>query len=323
MLRPVLAAIALLGFVLPPVAATESPANLVATDPDLANELRNTGFGDRLRLVADGLPGGSVELERVPVFTEDAKIVLHTAEGDRVSPPPSTAYFRGWIDDRASGGLVTLSVNQTGDLQGIVNGSAGRALLLGGPAHGISSGLEVRAISPVSPSGGFDCRNGDLRDPRPEAAFDKLVADLRPPAGEPALGGASFTARIAIETDTEYLGKFGGSVAAATDYTAGLFNFTSGLYDSEVDTTHLISHLSLWETPDPWSQTSPNCILYEYGRYWNDNNSGIDRTTSHFLSGKATNAGIAWVGVLCTGAFSFDIDDFGGGCPALVPRTDN
>jgi hypothetical protein len=83
------------------------------------------------------------------------------------------------------------------------------------------------------------------------------------------------------------------------------------MYSAEVNTSWLLQYLSLWpqgET-DPWAQSSPGCGLYEFGRYWNDNHQGVSRTTAAFLSGKNTNAGIAWVGVLCQGEFDVNLGD--------------
>lgn len=48
------------------------------------------------------------------------------------------------------------------------------------------------------------------------------------------------------------------------------------------------------------------CALYEVGKYWNDNNGGVDRAVTHFMSGKNMGGGVAWLGVLCTGAFNVD-----------------
>ena len=108
----------------------------------------------------------------------------------------------------------------------------------------------------------------------------------------------AYTARVAVESDWEFYQRF-GSVTAATDYVADLFAYASAIYDQEIATDLQVSYLSLWTTSaDPWQQTSTSCGLYEFGRYWNDNRGGVERTIAHFLSGKNNGGGIAWVGVL-------------------------
>src|SRR6185436_15623143 len=41
----------------------------------------------------------------------------------------------------------------------------------------------------------------------------------------------------------------------------------------------------------------------ELGKYWNTNHTGDSRTITHMMSGKGLGGGIAWIGVLCSGAF--------------------
>jgi hypothetical protein len=131
--------------------------------------------------------------------------------------------------------------------------------------------------------------------------------------------GASFTARAAIETDQEYLALFGGNTTQAVDYIGDLIAFGSTIYSSEIDTSLIVGSVQLWQSTDPWSQNPGTCALYELGRYWNDNNSGVDRSFVHMVSGKNSNSGIAWVGVLCNGQFNVDHQ---GGCP-FGPNVDN
>ncbi len=302
------------------VAADDSLPRIDSQATDLTTQLRQLDLGDRFRLVAPQLPAGSVELERVRVFSPDARLVLQTEQGSVVRPLPETIYYRGWTDD-PSGGLVTLSLRANGELRGLVTRAGGFDFLVGGASFGVPVGLEVRPARLDGVGGGFQCGNADLPEISFERAVDSLLESFSRPGPEvSSLAGASYTARIAVETDQEYLGLFGGDTTAATDYTGDLFNYASGIYDSEVDTTLLVSHLSLWTSTDPWTQSSTACMLYQVGRYWNDNNSGISRTITHFLSGRNVNAGVAWVGVLCNGAFNVD---HMGACPSLSPQTDN
>ncbi len=123
---------------------------------------------------------------------------------------------------------------------------------------------------------------------------------------------------MAVETDHEFFQKF-GSAQAAADYVGDVFGYLSGIYAAEVDTSLLVSHVSLWSTPsDPWTQSSSRCGFYEFGRYWNDNRTDVERTIAHFLSGKSSGGGIAWVGVLCSGAFN--ISGVSALCPDLPDR---
>jgi hypothetical protein len=114
---------------------------------------------------------------------------------------------------------------------------------------------------------------------------------------------ALYTARVAVETDFEFYSRF-NNVTNATNYVGNLFGYASTIYSSEINTALQVQSTSLWTTSgDPWGQTSTLCGLMEFGRYWNKNKTGVSRTIAHFLSGKSLGGGVAWVGVLCSGAF--------------------
>ena len=73
---------------------------------------------------------------------------------------------------------------------------------------------------------------------------------------------------------------------------------------------------------DPWQQNSPSCGLYEFGRYWNDNRSQVDRTFGPFHERKeATVAASPGSGFLCRNSFNVNIAN--SGCSSLAPNIDN
>lgn len=263
----------------------------------------------------------SLVLEQFQVFSPDIKIVLHSQHGDRIMVPPANTYYKGHIDGRR-GSRVSLVVLETGDIRGVIN-DRGRHWVLGGNSLSKSGEwlIESREVEPAieldHDSAGFVCETDLLQSP-PSA----------PPKTEQANGSegaaaiaVSYTARIAVETDNEFFNKF-GNATDATNYVADIIAYGSVLYGAEVSTTWLLQHLSLWpqgET-DPWSQSSSICGLFEFGRYWNDHRQNVSRTTAAFFSGKNTNSGVAWLGVLCRGPFNYDLKT---SCSGLTPSIDN
>ncbi len=98
-----------------------------------------------------------------------------------------------------------------------------------------AAGLAIRRIDArtefAERSAGFSCEN------------NHLAAELFPPAPVSAESiaklkavQASYTARIAIETDYEYYQLFGNATDAA-DYAGDLVGYSSVIYDAEVDMT--------------------------------------------------------------------------------------
>lgn len=289
----------------------------------------------------DGLSRSvSLRLERFEVFAPDAQIVLHTAGGDRLLAVPANVYLRGRLTDDPQSRVV-LSVLETGEIRGLAT-SRGRTWSLGSAAA--DGPLETREVDPsleLAKSGsGFRCDLDELgaeafRAGQGDVDLGALLDAAAPvpvtsAPGASGITGASdapfvfdHTAIIAIETDNEFLAlaAFGNNAALAVDYVADLVAYSSTIYVAEVQTAWSLGYISLWGpgAADPWVQTSPSCGLIDYGRYWNNNRSAVARTVTHFLSGKSTNSGIAWVGVLCSGAFSIDAAAVASGCsPALT-----
>ncbi len=271
----------------------------------------------------DALDQSSVlVLERVRVFTDDARVVIHGVDGDTVTTPPRNEYLRGRIEGR-NRSVASMTVSEAGTVRGLV--SDGNRYWIFNQEVG-DLGPRIRALDPTAdlndPTLGFECRTDGLTAPAEDAAWPWAGAAI--PAqieGQTELALVGYTARVAVETDYEDYQRF-GNPAAAAEYVGDLFAYASSYYSSEVDTSLHVSHISLWTTSaDPWTQGSSGCALYEFGRYWNDNNGHLERTIAHFLSGKSSGGGIAWVGVLCSGGFNTTVPS-GWGC-GLSPASDN
>lgn len=293
---------------------------------------RSTAVGGTLRVEAVPLVVGGKEsaqvlaLERFEVFTPKARIVVHTDAGEKLLPVPANVYLRGTLAGDPSS-RVMVSVLETGEIRGLVT-AAGGYWLLGAEAG--QSLLQARAIDSQreleESDGGFRCE----LDSAGQEAFRSEAQALagkrasRPASAKAGRGVFDHTAVIAIETDQEFLslGAIGGNTTTATNYIADLVAYASIIYTEEVQTSWALGHVSLWTTTDPYAQTGA-CGLLELGRHWNINNTGVERTVAHFLSGKNTNAGIAWVGVLCRAPFSTSPSQLGTTCAAPVSGTGN
>lgn len=265
--------------------------------------------------------GGLAEfqLERFPVFTSDATIVVEHGNGKREQlHAPTTAFFRGQIAGEA-GSRVFVSVEENGSVSGLIE-RGGKMLQL--VDRGVGKERLVLETIPDSPhkthGEGFTCGSEKLQAP-PASAFAKSDLQglpLPPPSAEKANKAANYRARIAIDTDFEFYSRFNNQ-ATATTYVGNLIGFASTIYTAQVQTQLEVSYLRLWSTAsDPWVQTSSTCGLFEFGKHWNDNMSGTSRTIAHMLSGKSTGGGVAWLGVLCSTGFNTSTS--GSNCPGLA-----
>lgn len=334
--RALLSAFSLVLFALPAVAATTA----VGFDRlAIAAAARETPAGGELRVTAVPWAAGGasrslgLRLARFDVFAPMARIVLHTDTGERFLPIPANVYLRGDVLGEP-GSRVVVSVLATGEIRGLAT-ALGRTWLFG--AGGSDVELRVRevdgALELERPGGAFRCALDDIGQVAyrsGDGSADEALAAILDAAGASAAaapGGVDVfdhTAVIAIETDNEFLNlpAFAGNTTDATNYIADLVAYSSTIYTDELQTSWVLGDVSLWAVADPWVITDPGCGLLEFGRYWNLNHGATVRTLSHFLSGKSTNAGIAWIGVLCRAPFSVNPADFGG-CPAPVNTTGN
>ncbi len=326
----------------PAGAAASGGAQLPVIDSrDFAGAAKMAAVGSRLRLenvaVSDAEPAALV-LERFEVFAKGATVTLHGGQGDRVIPAPANAYFRGTIDGKPESHAF-LAVLADGSTQGILEDADANYLIGadGAPAKALGGPLTMQRVDPVllksARNSGFRCANDQLQPSNVHALPKGLdftpVTPMTPTppaagttdaAGLPAVtASATYGVKVAIETDVEFLQLFNNNSTTATTYIGNLIGYASTIYSAEINTGLAVQSISLWTGgTDPWTQTDTQCGLMEFGKYWNANKTGVSRTIAHFMSGKANGGGVAWVGVLCSGAFNTGVNTSSPpGCPAL------
>jgi hypothetical protein len=204
----------------------------LAADPTFANANQ-----PNLPEVAQGIPKGgalrifgldldqfgvvNLELERFTVFAPDAEILI---DGDFPASPPNNAYFRG----RANGlpnAIVVLTVPEHGAMRGLITDEAGIWLLAGKSGHG-APGLENRKVGKdeLTSLPPFECGTEALPIDVGELAGETSGAASIDTAALP--GNVSHTARVAVETDSEYFAKF-GNATDALNYMGDIFAYAS------------------------------------------------------------------------------------------------
>ena len=304
---------ALIPMLVPALAAAQADAPRVVADagnPQLRRLARGLPVG--ATLIVEGLPleGQGVvdlELERFEVFARDARIEgrgRHGRGGHR-SGRPDNAYFRGAVAGMP-GSHAVLAFHGRGRLRGLVTTEFGVWAIR--PARR-GPGIWGRLVDAEIELGGqvFSCGADALVVPAEDA--EPVPGQGAQQAAAGGLGAPSYTARIAVETDYEFFALFGDE-QDATDYVGDLFAYASSIYQAELDTSLVVSSLSLWTEAadqDPWSTTSCNAALDEVQDYWIDNHAGQSRTVVHMLSGKNMGCGIAYLGVLCHQTYGFGV----------------
>ena len=277
-----------------------------ADDPRLSASARAVPHDGTLRLESLFLETrGEMDLEltRFPVFTDDAVILA----GEKSIQVPEHAYFRGSVVGLPSSRAV-LSFKTSGVIDGLII-SDGELWHLSSRAQQAGlSGLRLDILE-ENADRPFECQTDRLGSSVPVSLPESLMPGAE--SSQPRAVSYSYSARVAVDTDWEFLNKFGGDVNAATDYVGDLFAFSSAIYEDEVDTSLHVSYLKWWPGPDngsdPWSQSGCSSALSQFRSYWNSNHGSTERTVAHLMSGKNTGCGIAYVGVLCNASYGYGV----------------
>ena len=272
----------------------------------------------RASSVVPGFPLGEdatvdLELTRFEPFAPGARVEVVRDDGVHAVPLPDATYFAGEV--RGDPGSRALLIAGRDGMHGFVVAN-GTVYPFGPDGGGGHRSYALRDADPAlyPPPGDF-CAN----DLHPDVVGSLVVsADARVQAGlEPAPFPRAATttllqADVAIETDHELWTKF-GSDQGTLDYLASLAAADTAIYERDVSVRLRFSYIRLWATTaDPWSATSTSNQLNELQSYWTNPANNMNAIAGphdlvHFVSGKAVQGGIAYIGSVCNAQYAFGV----------------
>ena len=266
--------------------------------------------GEHVRVEKFAVPGAQVDLEldRVEVLTENARLELGTSDGivDLERPdvviltgivagkPDSQAYIA--VSPYGTNGFISLD----GDLISISTGPYAQDKNLN---TALRSAYMNDLIDPDAGAAQFcGYENGDARYEPNGGAIEYPHTDGR--------GSTCRIASVAIETDWEYNSRlFGGNSNAAAAYVVSLMGAISEIYERDFNVRLAVPFLRIWDDDsDPYSPAQGD-PLDQVRDYWNANMGGVDRTITHFFTGRQDTSygGVAYLSVLCNGSYGYGV----------------
>jgi hypothetical protein len=272
------------------------------------------------------IPGatGNLLLERFDIVSPDGRLLVQGPDGEASFPLPRGAHFEGHLEGEPDSRVY---VGVPGDfLVAILQTSAGLVYVgpdgpSAGPVQHVvrrSDSVRNAELAPLE----WRCDSDELSPvpfgPRSEGVPPAgLLSALSRPSAASLSALATTTqkdAAISIETDQELLAKFGGNVAAMTNYVTTLLAQMSVIYERDVSVHLTVNRIQAWTTTDPYVRTDTRGQLDEVGDWWHANRpkASYPRTIVQYLSGKPVTGGIAWLDVLCMSDFSQN-SHWGGG----------
>lgn len=283
---------------LPPVAFADGSLSL--QDAAVGVQLQTMPLGGTM-LVTDlpweeGNRPASAIVRRAEVFSDASRVHVMSEGGEKVVVPRRLPVFVGsGLEDPdttvvmtlpAGGGLHVLAISPHGVHE----------YRRAGKARGWESAPERLRED----QGRFVCTADELFDP-PHVPVEESEWDRTKSVPSPTL--TTYRATVAIETDYEFYHLF-NDTTAATDYLGTVIAAASAIYDRDLSVQLQVGDVFLWTTAsDPWTATTADGVLFEFGDYWHANRTAVVRDLAHFFSGKSLGGGVSWVGVVCSGDF--------------------
>lgn len=271
----------------------------------------------------------TIELEPFELWALGAKVVVHDEHGVHEEDPPPRRFFKGRVIGKEDS-VVFLSAdpNDPRDLQGLILIAEKKFFLGRGVAHRAARERRVREreepilISQVDPlddfldpSAAWTCQVDRKLISGKKIELPAEALSLKPAPDAGGVSGASYTLKLAVETDFELYSAF-GSTSNVTNYITNLAGAASTIYQRDVNTTLTLGQVSVYSTSsDPYSATAADTGLAELSSVWHANYLAVQRSGVVMVSGKITNSGIAWVNNLCVAASNdFYCGDTGANC---------
>lgn len=292
------------------------------------NSVDEVLVGEHVRLTNFDTPLGQLDLEldRVNLLTDDARLVLGTVNGEVDLAEPELVVLRGIVAGDADS-IAYIAISPYGT-NGFIRQNDETISISTGPyaqgkdlAEALRTGKMSELIKP-------DADNG------PPNACGYTAGDQQlEPMGLPVVdagkgqsvnrGGTSCRiATVAVETDWEYTERlFNGNPNASAAYLMSVVGALSEIYERDFNVRLAIPFLRVWDADvDPYvdpvptncQDLPPNDLLFQVLDYWNSQMQGVDRTVTHLFSGRQDMCygGIAYVGVLCFNEYGYGVSGY-------------
>jgi hypothetical protein len=273
----------------------------------------------------------SVELIPMEIWDSHSRIIFHSEDGTLSDLPlPNARYFRGYLADDPESAIFVVVEN--GDIHGAVITSERRfSIGLGRPSK--DGKMRASADAPIFLTEIDEANDAVQPETKWMCDIDKVrlhggnflpegsgaAVNLKKVANAGAPSGATYSLRIAIDSDTELYVGFGSNAASVTSYVGTLIGFASTIYQRDLQTSLTVGTVQVRST-DTYTGGNTLAALGEFGTLWHNNFSqaSFPRSAAIFLSGKAFNGGIAFTDYLCGADFFCGADGSSCGTAALA-----
>ncbi|HXH94308.1 MAG TPA: M12 family metallo-peptidase, partial [Thermoanaerobaculia bacterium] len=270
-----------------------------------------------------------IDLEEFQVWAPGGKVIVDDGKSVTYLDPPPMRFFRGMVNgdpesfayfsvDGTTGAISALIATRDGKFA--IDASRRRATPKPGRAidGDFDYFLTAMDASDETPMTGQTWSCGVEKLPALPRVNQRLLtatdAKNHQVIAQGISGTQAYAITVEVETDSELYINAGSNSTTLTNYVTNLTGAVSTIYNRDIHTNVVQQNLHIYtggNGSDPWAATDANSGLNELGDYYHTNHLSLKRSAVVMLSGKATNSGVAWEGVVGEGDFS-NSGDFGG-----------
>ena len=254
--------------------------------------------------------------------TTNYKAIDSTGSGDvELERSENTTYKGKLIDDIASEVRFTIS---DGKIEGLIYTGDNKKFFVTGAKNFSERAQEGDA---VVYSEGDSLKTIDLSDDTGnlpadiEKRIDFGLDVTKPYVGETTSAPSDLkTIEVATDADYQWVTQSGGASVTNTEI-LGILNIVDGIYRRDLNLTVKVGFQHTWTSSDPYSGASSQALLDSFLGYWNANYppSQYPRDTVHLFTGKFSNQGIAYSGIVCRSpSYAYGLTARSGGTNALI-----
>ena len=256
-----------------------------------------TDIGDELRMQIplDAHRDVALQLQRIDVLAPGAVLDVATVlkDGTIASTPmdfPRVDCFQGHVEGEPDS-HVFLAIGPS-TANGWIERQSELHVISTHPDEGWTAIYDLKTIDPVDMNWkDFHCAVQEIAEHEShDAKSTRARGDLN-----------CLAMLMAIETDWEFAGLFGGNLEAASEYIQTLVGAVSSIYDRDIGIKVNVSYTRLWaDSNDPWSGGDSGAQLNQFQSNWESTMDQVSRHMAHFFSGRNLGGGVAYLGTLCT-----------------------
>ncbi|MBU3699520.1 MAG: hypothetical protein FGM33_05840, partial [Candidatus Kapabacteria bacterium] len=263
------------------------------------------------------IPGRNLQISGTSfsLFTPEAVLIEHSANGERHVELPKHGLFHGTIDG-LSGSSVFLAAFEH-HVVGIIEVPEpdGRRRWLISPDTVIAGRPSTHVVYEVTQGVGTprQCQSETLPDyqQRADSIMQMVSAWERAKGaeGDAPQDATQRTLQLALDCTQSFYRNLGSNLATAATSAIAVIGADAMIFLRDANVVVRVPYLRVWTSTDPY----PGDIGEKLGRvrdHWNDKMQHVNRSVTCLLSGEG-GGGLAWVGVLC-GGYGYNVSGVDG-----------